>query len=126
MRFLADENFPGAAVGALCAMGREVAWVRALAPGMKDPEVLAWALREHRILLTFDKDFGELAWRRFLAAGAHPSCGIVLFRLPMPAPNLIGSTLAGRVVEREDWAGHFSVIEASRVRMRPLGPSTDT
>lgn len=61
MRFLADENFPGAAVGALRAMGRDISWVRALSPGMTDPDVLAWALREQRVLLTFDKDFGELA-----------------------------------------------------------------
>ncbi|HKN26804.1 MAG TPA: DUF5615 family PIN-like protein [Roseiarcus sp.] len=31
------------------------------APGATDPDVLAWAAREGRILLTFDKDFGELA-----------------------------------------------------------------
>ena len=28
---------------------------------MPDPDVLAWAAREHRTLPTFDKDFGELA-----------------------------------------------------------------
>lgn len=32
----------------------------AASPGMADPDVLAWAAREERILLTFDKDFGEL------------------------------------------------------------------
>jgi len=45
-------------------------------PGMSDPDVLAWATRDERILLTFDKDFGELA-----GASALPStCGIMLFR----------------------------------------------
>ena len=61
MRFLANENFPGAAVTALQAAGHDVIWVRIVAPGMTDPDVLAWAVREERILLTFDKDFGELA-----------------------------------------------------------------
>jgi predicted nuclease of predicted toxin-antitoxin system len=32
-----------------------------MAPGMNDPDVLAWAARESRVVLTFDKDFGELA-----------------------------------------------------------------
>jgi hypothetical protein len=26
---------------------------------------------------------------------------------------------------RDDWAGHFSVIEPGRVRMRPLGRKSD-
>jgi hypothetical protein len=46
MRFLANENFPGAAVTALAAAGRDVVWVRTAAPGTIDPDVLAWAARE--------------------------------------------------------------------------------
>ena len=61
MRFLANENFPRAAVAALEAAGHDVVWVRTAAPGASDRQVLAWAEREERILLTFDKDFGELA-----------------------------------------------------------------
>ena len=64
MRFLADENFPGNAVTALQARGHDIVWIRTAAPGSKDEEVLAWAVREERVLLTFDKDFGELAWYR--------------------------------------------------------------
>ena len=114
MRFLANENFPGDAVVALRAVGHDVVWVRTAAPGSKDPDILAWAEREARILLTFDKDFGELAWRHGLPA----SCGIVLFRLPMPSPGSVGSALAARITERADWPGHFSVVEPGRVRMR--------
>jgi predicted nuclease of predicted toxin-antitoxin system len=72
MRFLANENFPGDAVDALKAAGHDVAWVRTMNPGSSDEDVLAWAVREQRILLTFDRDFGELAWRLNLPA----SCGI--------------------------------------------------
>jgi predicted nuclease of predicted toxin-antitoxin system len=61
MRFLANENFPGTAVTALIAAGHDVMWVRNAAPGMSDPDVLAWAARDERTILTFDKDFGELA-----------------------------------------------------------------
>ena len=61
MRFLANENFPGAAVDTLRAAGQEVAWVRTDAPGSTDEQVLARAAQEGWILLTFDKDFGELA-----------------------------------------------------------------
>lgn len=116
MRFLANENFPAAAVTALTTAGHDVIWVRASAPGTSDADVLAWAGREQRILLTFDKDFGELAGRSTLPA----ACGVVLFRTPMPRPGDAGQQLAGVIAARDDWAGHFSVIEPGRVRMRAI------
>jgi predicted nuclease of predicted toxin-antitoxin system len=96
MRFLADENIPGDAVTEL-----ETAGLRTVAPGSKDEDVLALVVREERIILTFDKDFGELAWR----TGLPVSTGIVLFRLPMPASTEVGAILAARISERTDWAG---------------------
>ncbi len=117
MRFLADENFPGAAVIALRTAGHDVVWVGAVAPGTSDHDVLAWAAREQRILLTFDKDFGELA----KASALPPGCGVILLRMPMPKPSDVGQQLADLITAREDWTGNFSVIEPGRVRMRPLG-----
>jgi predicted nuclease of predicted toxin-antitoxin system len=76
MRFLANENFPGAAVLALTAAGHDVIRVASAMRGASDTEVLACAARESRILLTFDKDFGELAG----ASRLPMDCGVVLFR----------------------------------------------
>lgn len=59
MQFLANENFPLDAVQLLRNAGHDLAWVRTDAPGLTDPQVLAWAMRDRRVLLTFDKDFGE-------------------------------------------------------------------
>ncbi|HVU39408.1 MAG TPA: DUF5615 family PIN-like protein [Xanthobacteraceae bacterium] len=117
MRFLADENFPGPAVRALEASGHDVVWVRLVAPGAADAQVLARASREARILLTFDKDFGELAGQATLPL----DCGVILLRTPMPRPGDTGQRLADLISARDDWAGHFSIIELGRVRMRPLG-----
>jgi hypothetical protein len=64
MRFLADENFPGDGVNALRLEGHDVLWISETASGATDARVLEMAQAEARILLTFDKDFGELAWRR--------------------------------------------------------------
>jgi hypothetical protein len=116
MRFLANENFPGAAVAMLKSGGHDVIWIRTAAPGASDLEVLAWAARDSRILLTFDKDFGELARASTLPA----TCGVVLFRIPMPNPVDVGRRLADPISARDDWAGHFSVVEPGRVRMRAL------
>jgi predicted nuclease of predicted toxin-antitoxin system len=96
MRFLANENFPRAAVAALCAAGHDVIWVRTEAPGSTDREVLARAARDARILLTFDKDFGELAKATVLPEG----CGVVLLRLPMPRPDDVGQQLANAYVTK--------------------------
>jgi hypothetical protein len=117
MRFLANENFPGAAVTILEAAGHDVVWIRIAAPGASDPDVLALAVREERILLTFDKDFGELA----RASPLPSTCRVMLFRMPMPRPGDVGQRLADLITSRDDWVGHFSVIEPGRVRMRALG-----
>jgi predicted nuclease of predicted toxin-antitoxin system len=116
MRILANENVPRALIAALEEAGHEVTWVRTAAPGKGDGEVLAWAGREERIQVTFDKDFGELAGRASMPA----TCGVILFRLPAPKSIEAGRRLAGRIGARDDWVGHFSVIEPGRVRMRPL------
>jgi len=91
MRFLAHENFPGDAVAALETAGHDIVWSHAVASGSKDEEVLAWAVREERVLLTLDQDFGELVRR----VGLPASSGIVLFRLPMPAAADVGRQACG-------------------------------
>jgi predicted nuclease of predicted toxin-antitoxin system len=71
MHFLADENFLGVAVETLRKQGHDVVWIRTHAPGSSDVDVLAMAEEENRILLTFDRDFGELAFQ----AGLPAICG---------------------------------------------------
>lgn len=91
-------------------------WVRTDSPGVSDEVVLARAEAEGRVLLTFDKDFGELAFRRGLPA----SCGIVLFRLAIPNPAVAVQRIVGVVEGRSDWIGNFSVVDDARVRVRTL------
>jgi predicted nuclease of predicted toxin-antitoxin system len=116
MRILADENFPSDAVTALRTQGHDVSWVRSDEPGISDPQVLARAQAEDRILVTFDKDFGELAFRSGLAA----SSGIVLFRISVPSSSHIARVAVAALESRTDWAGHFAVVEDDRIRMTPL------
>ena len=116
MKFLANENVAGDAVTALREKGHDVAWIRTDAPGSKDEDVLARAMAEHRILITFDKDFGELAFHAHLPA----SCGIILFRISAPSSPFIANAVVAAIESRSDWTGHFSVIEENRIRMREL------
>jgi predicted nuclease of predicted toxin-antitoxin system len=102
-------------VAELRALGHDVLWICEVAPGAPDTHVLALADGEGRVILTFDKDFGELA----CSAGLPAICGVVLFRVPTP-PVQIGQILAARLKEHDDCAGHFSAIEPGRVRLREL------
>lgn len=106
-------------MAALRADGHDVRSTAETAPGSSDSQVLQLAHEEGRVLLTFDKDFGELAVR----AGLSMSSGVILFRLPMPSASDVGAMLASRIAERRDWEGHFSVVESGRVRMRRLTAS---
>jgi predicted nuclease of predicted toxin-antitoxin system len=116
MRFLADENFPGVAVRVLQANGYDLIWIRTTSPGISDPEVLKFAQAEDRILLTFDKDFGELAFVTELPA----TSGIILFRIQSPSSIVLTEKILTAIELRNDWAGHFSTIDNNRIRMREL------
>lgn len=61
MTFLADENIPASLVRALADDYHDVVEVRTIASGISDMEVMRIAHEESRIILTFDKDFGEIA-----------------------------------------------------------------
>jgi len=116
MRFLANENFPGEAVRALRDEGHDVIWVREVMPGSNDRDVLQKAQDEQRILITFDKDFGELA----IQYGLPASSGVILFRIPTRSARFIAQSAKSAIAQREDWRGHFSVVEEGRIRMTRL------
>src|SRR5512143_2144722 len=103
MRILANKNFPGDAVTALRQRGHDVAWVRTDAPGSSDIAILERAQRENRIIVTFDKDFGELAFHSGLPAVS----GIILFRISAPSSAYVARAAVAALESRTDWAGHF-------------------
>jgi predicted nuclease of predicted toxin-antitoxin system len=77
VRICANENISADCVIALRNSGHDVLWIREASPGATDDEVLACARNEERLLLTFDKDFGQLVFQR----GATASHGIILLRI---------------------------------------------
>jgi uncharacterized protein (DUF433 family)/predicted nuclease of predicted toxin-antitoxin system len=116
VRILADENFPGDAVIALRERGHDIAWVRSDAPGSSDPQIIARAQAEGRVLVTFDKDLCELTFRTRLSA----SSGVVLFRISASSPAFVARVAVAALESRADWAGHFAVVEDDRIRMTLL------
>jgi len=116
MRILADENCPGDLIDALRAVGHDVRWVRTDAPGSTDPVILAQAQREDRLMLTFDKDFGELAFRYHLPA----QCGIILCRLHTLRPAQLVAHVLHALASHTTWAGKFTVLTQQQIRIIPL------
>lgn len=113
MRFLADESCDFAAVHALRAVGHDVVAVAEVARGAEDSAVIELARTESRILLTEDKDFGQLVF-----AAAHHTAGVVLLRWPVTARSTLGSALVELAAEHgDDLFGSFAVVAPGRVRI---------
>jgi predicted nuclease of predicted toxin-antitoxin system len=121
MRLLANENFPRVAVEALRQNGHDVLWARLDMPGDDDVAILSRAQTDQRLILTFDKDFGELAFRWGLPA----TSGVILVRFANDLPDVIAERIVALLQTRTDWAGYFSVVESHRIRTRPLPRSAD-
>ncbi len=64
MKFLVDVSASGAVARWLVEMGYDVVQVSGKDPGMRDHDILNWANREGRVIITTDKDFEEMIWRQ--------------------------------------------------------------
>ena len=116
MRMIVNENVTRTVIDELRQRGHDVFSVKESMRGASDDVILARADAEQRLVVTHDKDFGELAFRFRLSA----TCGIVLFRLSGSDPDADNQRILDVLESRTDWAGHFSVSTDDRVRMRPL------
>ncbi len=120
MRMIVNENVTRTVIERLRQNGHDVISVRETMRGQTDRQVLARAELEQRLVVSHDKDFGELAFRLQLPA----ACGIVLFRLSGTNPDSDNQRVLTVLESRRDWTGHFSVVTDDRVRMRPLPGAT--
>lgn len=75
MKILADENLESEIVAALREAGHSVSDIKEMTPGVGDPDVLALANEALALLITNDKDFGELVYRERLFSN-----GVILLR----------------------------------------------
>jgi predicted nuclease of predicted toxin-antitoxin system len=96
--------------------GWDVLSVKESMCGADESAILNRAESEQRLVVTQDKDFGELAFKYRL-----PSlCGVILFRLSGANPASDNKRILEAIISRSDWAGHFSVVTDDRIRMRSL------
>jgi predicted nuclease of predicted toxin-antitoxin system len=113
MLFLADESCDFAVVRALRAAGHDVVAIAETAPQTEDSDVIALAVSEGRVLLTEDKDFGQLVY-----AGLHPSSGVILIRFPPNARWVLPGIVCDAVQKLEDrLRGSFVVLRPNQIRI---------
>lgn len=114
MNFLADEGVDKQIVEQLRTDGHDVLYVAEMEPGISDDVVLQRANEQNALLITEDKDFGELVYRQRLV-----HLGVTLLRLH----GLSSSTKARLVSEvlaqhGDETLNAFSVISPGSVRIR--------
>ena len=117
MRFLANENFPLPSVRLLRQAGYDVASVTEDSPGIEDTEVLTRAAIEQRVILTFDRDYGELIYRLKLPSPT----GVIYLRFRPHTPEEPATLLLNLLeIEGLQFEERFTVLERDQIRQRPL------
>ena len=113
MRFLADESCDMTVVRALQSAGHDVVAVRERQAGLTDVAVARIAKEEKRILITEDKDFGQL-----VHAATDVTAGVILLRFPRNARSEIGRAAMNAItVLGERLKTAFVVVEPGRFRI---------
>ena len=83
MRLLADESVDAMVVETVRTEGHDTVYVAEISPSIQDDEVLSDADRRQALLITADKDFGELVYRQH-----RIHAGVILLRLSgLPPPT---------------------------------------
>lgn len=116
MNFLADECCDGLLVEGLRKAGYDVLYVKETMPGADDPTVLQSAFDQNRILITEDKDFGELVVRFKL-----PAKGLILLRLnPIDSAGKLDHLCEILRSHADKILDHFLVVDPDKVRYRTI------
>lgn len=114
MRFLFDVGVGQKAEQFLAAQGHDVKAVRDLDPKLPDSDILDIAVAEARIVVTMDKDFGELVYR-----SSRPHAGVLLLRLEAATGDekvAVVKTLTENYADEIN--GTFAVYANGRLRIR--------
>lgn len=114
MKWVVDENVDRQVVEHLRALGHEVKYIAEVDPASEDTDILDAAWRADSILVTGDKDFGELVYRQ-----KKVSAGIVLLRLHGMVPDdkarLVVDVVKNHATELQ-YA--FTVVTKDSIRIR--------
>lgn len=114
LKFLIDVGVSKVAEEWMRSEGYNVLTVREIDPRMSDVDILSLAVAEQRILITMDKDFGELVYH-----SGQPHAGVLLLRME-EATSLekIAAIRQILAIHADKLVGHFCVYQNQRLRVR--------
>jgi len=117
MYFLANENFPLLSIRLLREMNYDISSIIENSPGIPDSEVLSRAATENQIILTFDRDYGELIYRLKLPTPR----GVIYLRFQPRNPKEPADILSNLLQTQElVLEGKFTVVDRDQIRQRAL------
>ena len=113
MKFLIDECTGNGIAEWLSKQGHDALSILQISPGISDNEVLHLAAMDKRILITMDKDFGDMVFRN-----KKSHCGIVLLRLEDWRLDSKIKALENLLVQHiHEISGNFVVLTEQSIRI---------
>ena len=116
MKLLADENISSRTVAFLRDLGFDTVHVREIGlRGKPDQEVMDYAVKEGRLLLTIDSDFADI---RKYSPGTHG--GIIRMRLKVYSSNAVNACLELllKALVEKDVKGNLVITDGEKYRVR--------
>jgi predicted nuclease of predicted toxin-antitoxin system len=115
MKLLANENFPISSIKIIEDSGYDIIAVGKDFAGILDSEVIEFAINEHRTIITFDRDYGELIFKK----GYKPQAGVIYLRWDNFQPNEPGDYLVELFKSKDiHYEGMLTVIGVDNIRQR--------
>jgi len=115
VNLLANENFPKASVLFLRELGYDITSIGEDNPSVSDDSVMTIAQQEQRLILTFDRDYGELIFKY----NYKPEQGVLYLRLTDYSPEdpgrIVHELLSANKLEI---ARRLTVFDGSTIRQR--------
>lgn len=111
MKFIADENLGIKVPKYLASLGFDIVSVKEIAQGVPDTDVLELANKEGRILITLDKDFGELVFKEKLI-----HTGVILLRLKDEFVENKKKVLFRELKSKKKFENKFTVVSDVKKR----------
>jgi predicted nuclease of predicted toxin-antitoxin system len=113
LHFLADESCDFGVVRLLRTAGYEVTAIAEILPRADDKKVIKIALEKKSVLITEDKDFGQLVY-----AHGYGSVGVLFLRYPASARKRLLKDIVNFVQQQQEkLIGSFAVLQPGRVRI---------
>lgn len=115
MKFLANENIPFSSITYLKSQGIDIKSIGVDNPSITDREVMEIAIKEDRIIITYDSDYGELIFK----LGYSPEAGVIYIR-PQPKSPLETAEIISKLISNENlsFGRSLTVVDSKNIRQK--------